>query len=480
MKIKFNGAARMVTGSCHLVTLDNGFKILLDCGLFQGMGKKDDELNRIFEFDPSEVDVVVLSHAHIDHSGRLPKLVKDGYDGKIFSPHATRSLCNIMLMDSAKIQERDTQWYNEKIIEKKKKKKKNKDKELKFLEPLYTSEDIPPVMKKFVGCPYEKWVQISNDIQVLFRDSGHILGSASVTLKINENGKETILGFTGDIGRPHRPIIKDPVQMIPADILITESTYGNRLHETDPEQAEKLLAVIKHTCLDKRGKLIIPAFSVERTQEIIYMLDKMDTSGKLPEKIPVYVDSPLAINATMVFASHPECFDREIHEYLLLDDNPFGFNNLHYVKTVEGSKRLNEIKKPMVIISAAGMMNAGRVRHHLFNNIDDGRNTFLLISYCGANTPCAMLKSGIEEIKLFGEKKKVRAEIVQMDSFSGHGDKNEMLDYLSNQKSAKHIFIVHGEYDVQQDFKSTLEKTGFSNIIIPEFGEEVDVNLKLS
>ncbi|MEZ4906802.1 MAG: MBL fold metallo-hydrolase [Saprospiraceae bacterium] len=475
MKIKFNGASN-VNGSCHLVTLDSGYKILLDCGLFQGMGKKDDELNKVFDFDPSEIDVVILSHAHIDHSGRLPKLVKDGYSGKIYSTHATRSLCNIMLMDSAKIQERDTQYHNEKILEKKKK-KKNKEKQYKLLEPLYTSEDVPPVMKEFVGCPYDKWVQIDNDIHVQFKDSGHILGSASVTLKIIENGKEKLLGFTGDIGRPHRPIIKDPDPMIPVEVLITESTYGNRVHETDPEQAEKLLEVIKYTCIEKKGKLIIPAFSVERTQEIIYMLDKMETSGKLPEKIPIYVDSPLAINATMVFASHPECFDREIHEYLLLDDNPFGFNNLHYIKTVEGSKKLNEIKKPMVIISASGMMNAGRVRHHLANNIEDEKNTFLLISYCGASTPCAMLKSGIEEIKLFGQKRRVRAEILTMDSFSGHGDKNEMLDYLSNQKAAKQIFIVHGDYDVQLDFKALMEQNGFSNIYIPQFDEEVNVNV---
>lgn len=475
MKIKFNGAARMVTGSCHLVTLDSGYKILLDCGLFQGMGQRDWELNQKFDFNPSEVDVVVLSHAHIDHSGRLPKLVRDGFGGQIFSTHATRSLCNIMLLDSAKIQERDVEFYNKNTLEKKKK-DKSKYKDLKPREPLYTTEDVPPVMSQFVGCPYDSWVTINENLEVLFKDAGHILGSASVTLKIKEGGKETLLGFTGDIGRPNRPIIKDPEPMINVDYLITESTYGNRVHESDPEQAEHLLKVIKHTCIEKRGKLIIPAFSVERTQEILYMLDKMSNSGELPERIPIYVDSPLAINATMVFAAHPECFDSEIHEYLLLDDNPFGFNNLHYVKTVDGSKELNDIKKPMVIISASGMMNAGRVKHHLFNNIEDKNATFLLISYCGAQTPCAILKSGAEEIKLFGERKKIRAEILTMDSFSGHGDKNEMLSFIINQKdSAKRTFIVHGDYEVQEDFKNLLEKQGFKNIYIPDLNEEVTI-----
>lgn len=472
MKIKFNGAAQMVTGSCHLVTLDDGYKILLDCGMFQGMGKKDLELNYVFDFDPSEIDVVVLSHAHIDHSGRLPKLVKDGYSGKIYSTHATRSLCNIMLLDSAKIQEKDVEYYNTKVIPKKRK-KKNID--IPDRVALYDSNDIPPVMKKFVGCPYDSWIRLSDDVEVLFRDAGHILGSANVTLKINENGKETLVGFTGDIGRPNRPIIKDPVQMPNVDILITESTYGNRVHEKDPEQADKLLEVIKYTCLKKRGKLIIPAFSVERTQEIIYMLDKMSNSGKLPEKIPIVVDSPLAVNATMVFASHPECFDQEIHEYLITDDNPFGFNSLQYIKTVEGSKKLNDFSKPMVIISASGMMNAGRIVHHLFNNIENEKNTFLLISYCSDLTPCGLLKSGVNELKIFGEKKQVRAEIICMDSFSGHGDKNEMLDFLSNQKSARRIFMVHGDPQVQQDFKQLMESKGFSNIYIPMMNEEVGV-----
>ncbi len=473
MKIKFNGAAREVTGSCHLVTLDSGFKVLLDCGLFQGMGKKEWELNSHLGFDPKDVDAVVLSHAHIDHSGRLPLLVKEGYEGKIYCTHATRSLCNIMLMDSAKIQERDVEWYNEKLL--KKKNKTSKDKDKKPREPLYITEDVSPTFNKMVGCPYDTWININDEVEFIFKDSGHILGSASVTLRIKENGEEKILGFTGDIGRPDRPIIKDPVPMQKLDYLITESTYGDRLHEAEPQQAEQLLEIIKHTCIDKKGKLIIPAFSVERTQEIVYMLDKMETAGILSDKIPIYVDSPLAVNATMVFASHPECYDKEIHEYLLLDDNPFGFNSLHYNKSVEGSKRLNGMKKPMIIISASGMMNAGRVKHHLYNNVEDASTTFLLVGYCSRETPCAALKSGASEIKIFGEIKKVNAEVISMDSFSGHGDRDEMLDFLSNQTEVKKTFIVHGEYSSQKAFKKSLEDKGFGEVYIPMMGEEVEI-----
>ena len=474
MKIKFNGAAREVTGSCHLITLDSGYKILLDCGLFQGMGKGGWDLNNNFGFNPAEVDAMILSHAHIDHCGRLPKLVKEGFEGKIYSTHATRSLCNIMLMDSAKIQERDVEWYN-KRVEKKKKRKKGKYKDLKLRTPLYITEDVAPALNKFVGCPYDAWIRINNEVEFTLRDAGHILGSSNVTIRVKEHGVEKVIGFTGDIGRPNRPIIKDPVPMPKVDYLLTESTYGDRLHESDPEQADQLLEIIKHTCIDKKGKLIIPAFSVERTQEIVYMLDKMESSGVLPDKIPIYVDSPLAVNATMIFASHPECYDREIHEYLLLDDNPFGFNNLHYNKSVEGSKRLNDIKTPMIIISAAGMMNAGRIKHHLYNNVEDWKTTFLLVGYCSPQTPCAALKSGVSEMRIFGDVKDVKAEVISMDSFSGHGDRDEMLEFLKNQKDAKRTFIVHGEYDSQKAFKKALQNKGFGDIYIPMMGEEVDV-----
>ena len=437
------------------------------------MRKKGWELNNQLGFNAAEVDVMILSHAHIDHSGRLPKLVKEGFSGKIFSTHATRSLCNILLMDSAMIQERDVEWFNKRLM-KKKKKHKGKFKGEKLRSPLYVTEDVAPALNKFVGCPYDTWIRINDEVEFILRDAGHILGSATVTLRIIENGEQKMLGFTGDIGRPNRPIIKDPVQMPKLDYLLTESTYGDRLHGSDPEQADQLLEIIKHTCIEKKGKLIIPAFSVERTQEIVYMLDKMETAGDFPENLPIYVDSPLAVNATMIFASHPECYDKEIHEYLLLDDNPFGFNSLHYNKSVEGSKRLNDIKKPMIIISAAGMMNAGRIKHHLYNNVEDWRTTFLLVGYCSPQTPCAALKSGVSEMRIFGDTKSVKAEVVSMDSFSGHGDRDEMLEFLSNQTDVKRTFIVHGEYESQKAFKSALQQKGFDDIYIPMLGEEVE------
>jgi len=458
MKVKFCGAARYVTGSSHLVTLESGYTILLDCGLFQGSGKNLWEWNNHWHFDPKKVDTLVLSHAHIDHTGRVPQLVKDGFEGNIHCTHATRSLCAIMLLDSAKIQERDVEWYNKKLL------KKRKKKGLKRRVPLYKSEHAHRAMELFVGYSYDKWYRIHPDVELMYRDQGHILGSASVTLRITENGKETLLGFTGDIGRPDRPILKDPHPMPEVDYLICESTYGDRDHESTPEQSDKFLEVLRRTCVEKKGKLIIPAFSVGRTQELVYMLDKMETAGLLP-KIPIYVDSPLAVNATEVFGAHPECFDDELNEYLLIDDNPFGFNSLHYIRKVEGSKALNDSKKPMIIISSSGMMNAGRVRHHLYNNIDDEKNTFLMVGYCAPNTAGGMLKNGIEELKIFGEYKPVNAEIVSMASFSAHGDRGEMKEFISNQrKSAKKIFLVHGDYDTQLEFKKYLQHDGFGEI----------------
>ncbi|MEO7174908.1 MAG: MBL fold metallo-hydrolase, partial [Saprospiraceae bacterium] len=386
MQLKFCGADREVTGSCHLLTLDDGFTILLDCGLYQGHVDSMDKFNETWLFDPVKIDCVVLSHAHIDHCGRLPRLVKDGFKGPIYSTHGTRSLCAILLLDSAKIQELDAQ-YELKRIQKKKLQEP-------VPTPLYTSHDVTATMDRFISFGYERWISLRPGVDVLFRDAGHILGSASVVVRINENGKETLVGFTGDIGRPARPILRDPIPMMPVDYLICESTYGDRLHPAAPEETEKLLSIIHHTCVEKKGKLIIPAFSVGRTQELVYMLDKASTAGILPP-IPVFVDSPLAVSATQVYGSHPECFDNELNEYLLTDPNPFGFNNLTYIRDVEDSKQLNFLNGPCIIISASGMMNAGRVRHHLANNIEDPNATFLIVGYCAPDTPGGMLKAGI-------------------------------------------------------------------------------------
>lgn len=465
MKLKFCGAARQVTGSAHLLTLDDGFTILLDCGLYQGHDDFMADFNEEWLFDPSAIDVVVLSHAHIDHSGRLPKLVKDGFRGKIHATHATRSLCAIMLLDSALIQERDAEYHN------KHRHKYGHGPRSKEKHPLYDRHDVKQTVQLFEGHSYGKPFHIHPDVEVEFRDAGHILGSANVTLEIRrKDGSKQRIGFTGDIGRPNRPILRDPVRMDPVDFLICESTYGDREHEEAPAEVERLLRIIRHTCVEKKGKLIIPAFSVGRTQEIVYILDQLENAGKLPN-IPVFVDSPLSVNATVIFAAHPECYDAELSTYLLKDPNPFGFNRLTYIKEVEESKRLNTLREPCIIISASGMANAGRVKHHLYNNIHRKENTVLIVGYCTPETPGGQLRAGAKELELFGERKPVLCDVEVMDSFSAHGDRNEMAEFIRNQRGAKETFLVHGELDSQEAFRRFLEEKGHKNIHIPVLGQ---------
>lgn len=470
MKVKFCGAAREVTGSCHLITLDNGFKIMLDCGLYQG-GDDDGRagtdnpithFNEKWLFDPKEIDCLVLSHAHIDHTGRVPKLVGDGFRGKIYATHATRDLCALMLLDSAKIQESDAEYFN----------RKHRQEHEQERSPLYTVEDVQQVMRQFVGFNYEQWFQIHPDVRVLYRDAGHILGSASVTLEIREGDKTTRFGFTGDIGRPDRPILGDPLPMPELDYLICESTYGDREHESAPSEVGRFTEIIRRTCEEKRGKVIIPAFSVGRTQEIVYMLDKLQHAGQLP-RVPVYVDSPLSVNATEVFVNHPECFDSDLHRYMTEDENPFGFKNLFYIRDTEASKKLNQSQNPCIIISSSGMMNAGRVRHHLLNSIENQRNTILIVGYCSPNTPGGQLRAGARSLYLMGQNLQVLADVQVMDSFSAHGDRVEMLAMIANQKqSVKKVWLTHGTLDRQEKWRQYLMENGFRNIGIPSLGEE--------
>ncbi len=458
MTVQFCGAAREVTGSSHLITLSDGYKILLDCGMYQGNSKEMDKFNENWLFKPSEIDCLILSHAHIDHTGRVPKLVKDGFRGKIICTHATRSLCAIMLLDSAKIQERDAYYHN----------KKNKKK----ITPLYSAVDVQKSMNHFVGIGYNHWHEITEGVRLLFRDAGHILGSASVTLELEEHGRTVRFGFTGDIGRPDRPILRDPQPMPNLDFLICESTYGAKEHASRPKEFDKLLKIIKKVCVKKRGKLIIPAFSVGRTQEIVYMLDQMANDDLLPP-VPIYVDSPLAVNATTIFGTHPECYDKELTEYMLTDSNPFGFNSLHYVHDLETSKSLNDTKDPCIIISASGMMNAGRVKHHLYNSITHKRNGILIVGYCAPYTPGGILRAGADKITLFGQRLPVNAKIYIMDSFSAHADRSEITDFINNQKGhLRKMFLVHGTLDRQEELKQHLELNGFHNVEIPELGQE--------
>jgi metallo-beta-lactamase family protein len=461
MQLKFCGAAGTVTGSSHFLTLDNGFKILLDCGMYQGNEPEYLNFNRTFLFSPHEIDVLILSHAHIDHCGKLPKLVADGFNGRIYSTPATRDLTALLLLDSAHIQERESEFTN-----------RNADKDEEESMPLYTAEDVAKTMEVFQSFAYNQWFNVHPDVDVLLKDSGHILGSASITLRIKRHGLPDIfIGFTADIGRPQRPILRDPDPMPPCDYLICESTYGNRLHEAAPEEKQRLLRIIKQTCIEQKGKLIIPAFSVGRTQEVVYMINQLVNENQLQD-IPVFVDSPLAFNATRIFLLHPECFDKDILKYMITDPDPFGFNDLKYVRTAEDSKKINNMHG-CVVISAAGMINAGRVKHHVFNAIEHPENTILIVGYAAENTPGGKLRRGDKTIRLFGKELYVNARIERMESFSAHGDYKEMTTYLRSHDKNKlrKIFLVHGDREALNTFKNHLISEEFMSVEIPKFGE---------
>ena len=468
MKIGFYGAAQNVTGSKHLVTLENGKKILLDCGLFQGRGKDTIGLNSHFGFDPCEVDYLVLSHAHIDHSGLIPRLVQQGFNGPIICTPATRDLCEIMLADSAKIQESEIKYIN------RRRRKKNKNK--KDLEPLYTIEDVEPALDLFRTVPYDTKYELEEGIELTFTDVGHIIGSAAVHLRLKDGNHWKRLAFSGDIGRYQNRLLRDPQPFPQADYLICESTYGNRLHE-EAQKAEKiLLDTVLSTCVEKKGKLIIPAFSIGRTQEIVNILNNLHFEGRLP-KIKVYVDSPLSTNATEIMRKHKYVFRDNVQEYMQKDPTPFGFSDLYYVRDVEQSKRLNESKEPSIIISASGMAEAGRIKHHLMHGIEDSRNTVAIVGWCTPSSLGGKLARKDEEVYIFGEKFKVRAEVVVMNPFSAHGDYNEMLKFLSCQEKhiLKKIFLVHGNEDIMPEWKIRLEKAGYHNVIIPKHKQVIEI-----
>lgn len=467
MKIQFFGAARTVTGSKHLITTKEGKKILLDCGFFQGKGSETEGLNRHFNFDPGSVDYLILSHAHIDHSGSIPNLVKQGFKGPIICTKATLDLCRIMLLDSAHIQENDTKYLN----------KRRMKLGQEPLKPIFTEKDVEKCLKQFIGIEYNSTHKVYDHLNVLFTDSGHILGSAGVSIELKEDSEVKKLFFSGDIGRYNGSILKDPQPFPQADYVITESTYGDRLHTDIAQSEQELFDVIYNTCITKKGKVIIPAFSLGRTQELVYALDKMSTKGMLPA-IKVYVDSPLSVNATSIMRNHPECFNEEILEYMKKDSDPFGFDKLTYIQDVIESKQLNDLKEPCIIISASGMADAGRIKHHIKNNITDPNNTILIVGYAERNSLGGKLRAKYKTVKIFGIEYEVKAEIVIIDSYSAHGDYKEMIHYYDCQdkKKIKQVFLVHGEYDVQLNYKEKLIDAGFRNISIPAEGDEVDLN----
>jgi len=456
LKIQFIGGARTVTGSQHLLSI-NGKKILLECGLFQGRRQDTYEKNKNFRFDPKEIDALILSHAHIDHSGNIPNLVKNGFDGPIYATAATVDLCEIMLRDSAYLQQRDIEWLN--------KKKKNQG----SVEALYSVEDVERSLNNFVAVDYNTQTEIFPGIISTFQDAGHILGSASILLEIEEEGGKKIrFGFSGDIGRPEMPIIHDPDYLRDLDVLIMESTYGNRIHTHSDEVEEEVAKVIREV-YDRKGKIIIPAFAVGRTQLLVYVLHKLFDQNRIPE-IPIYVDSPLAVNATKVFKSHPECFDRETNRvFLESGKDPFGFGRLKYITTVEQSKELNDIKDPMIIISASGMAEGGRILHHLANNIGNSNNLVLFVGYAAEHTLARKIMDGMEKVNILGEEYSVRCKIKTMDYFSGHADQNELIDYLhlNPAKKLKNIFLVHGEEGQALPLKEKILQKGYKIVDFP-------------
>ncbi len=465
MRIKFIGAAREVTGSKHLITTDSGKRLLLDCGMFQGKGLETDSMNRDLMFDPAMVDHIILTHAHIDHAGLIPYMYKLGFRGSVISSSATRDLCAIMLADSAFIQEHDTYTFN----------KRRAKKGLPLVTPLYSQADAAECMKLFIGVPNQMHFRIDENIRVRFTNTGHMLGSGVANIEIREKDGLKRIAYTGDIGRPFNRILALPEAFPQADILLTESTYGDRLHSSDKATEEEILGVVINTCVTKGGKLIIPAFSVGRTQEVVYTLNNFFNAGKLP-KIDIFVDSPLAVNATSVFRAHPECYNENFLKIMEKDPDPFGFSNLFYITRVEDSKKLNDHKKPCIIISASGMMEAGRVKHHLANNLSDPRNTVLAVGYCAPSTLGARILRGDKEVSIHGVVHEVRADIRKIDSFSGHADYKEMIDFIGCQDKSllKNLFLVHGEYETQKKYSSSLATEGFQNIVIPSKGEEYD------
>lgn len=463
VKIKFFGAARQVTGSMHLIE-KNGFKLLLDCGMQQGKRKESFERNRNFPFNVLDINSIILSHAHIDHSGNIPTIVAQGYKGPVFSTYATKDLCELMLPDSAYVQLKDLEYVN------KKRQKQGKN----LFEPLYTIEQAQESLKQFEVKNIGEYFNILNEeIKAYFLNAGHILGSAMVILKIIDDGREIKVGFTGDLGRKQLPIIIDPDTMYNIDYLICESTYGGRDHKPIETALDKISFIINET-YSKKGKIIIPVFTVERAQEILYVLNKLFINKKIPA-MTVFVDSPLAKSVTDVFMKHSECFDPDMLELMANNNNPFYLELIKFTESVEESKAINDYDKPCIILSATGMCEAGRILHHLKNNIQDERNAILIVGYQAKETLGRKLVDGEKEVKIFGDVYKVNAGVFVIDEFSGHAGSKDLVSFIKKAKKdgrLKRVFLVHGEPEQQQILIDKLEKEKINNVIAPETGYE--------
>ncbi len=461
------GAVREVTGSKFLLTTSKGKSLLLDCGSYQGKGLETDAMNRKLGFDPRRLDHIILTHAHIDHSGLIPYLYAEGFRGSVICTDATRNLCSIMLADSGHIQESDTRIFNKRRIAK----------GLPPVKPIYTAAEAQLAMELFIGVAYNRKFHIDSDISVRFTNTGHMLGSAVASLEIREEGKTLRIAYTGDIGRPVNRILRSPEPFRQCDYLITESTYGNRLHTPFTEAESSLLRVIRETCTLRGGKVLIPSFAIGRTQEIVYTLNNAFNAGTLPQ-VNVYVDSPLAVNATEIFRMHTDLMNDRVQKVMEEDPDPFGFGRLRYIKNVNESKKLNTYKKPCVIISASGMMEAGRIKHHLANHIENPDNTVLVVGYCAPSTLGARIMNGEPAVSIFGELHPVHARVERLEAFSGHGDYQEMISFLKCQQPGeiKKTFLVHGEYESQEFYRGELKREGFRHVMIPSPGEVFDLD----
>jgi metallo-beta-lactamase family protein len=455
MQIAFHGAARTITGSKHLLTLNNGTQILLDCGMFQGLGAESDVLNNEFGFDPSSLHCLILSHAHIDHSGLIPKLVKDGFTGKIFATPPTRDLCAILLEDSANIQNNG-----------------NGRKEEIDSEAFYTIEDVTVAMPLFECIEYGQPAEIAPGVKLIFYEAGHLLGSASVHLTIEENGEKISMAFSGDIGRYRNAILCSPADLPAVDYLVMESTYGGKLHETIFSITDHLMKIIKKTCVGKKGQLIIPAFSLGRTQELLYLLNQLSLEKRLPD-IPVFVDSPLSFAATGIFKNYKSYFNETLQKILAVDDDPFDFPGLQFTQNVHESKEAARYSDPCIVIAASGMADAGRIRHHIAATVENSDNTILVVGYCTPSSLGGKLQRGEKSVSIMGKDYEVHAEIELMHSMSAHGDCNDLVRYASslNTELIKGIYLVHGEYESQVQLRDKLIRKGFKNVIIPALHE---------
>jgi metallo-beta-lactamase family protein len=467
MKIAFHGAARCVTGSKHLLTLKNGKKILIDCGLFQGMGPQTEELNNDFGFDPSTVNYLIVSHAHIDHTGLIPKLVKDGFTGKIISTAATKDLAEILMYDSAEIQTYEIEYIN----------KKRAAKNLPPYEPLYNSDDVQQSLSLFETFDFDDWQSIDEDIEVMFTHTGHLVGSAAVHVRVREDGKTTTITFSGDVGRYNSMLLQPPAEFPQADYIILESTYGDKMHDMVFNTIDTLRDWIRKTCIQKQGKLIIPAFSVGRTQEVLYAINQLSLENRLPE-LSYFVDSPLSAKATQVMKGYLNEYNEKLQNVLKIDDDPFHFPGLKYIETVDESKQLVDYKEPCVIISASGTADAGRVRHHINACVSGSQHTILLVGYCQEYSLGGQLLSGAAEVEIFGDPCEVKAEIGAMKSMSAHGDCDDLARFVNCQdaEKVKKIFLVHGEYNAQQELATRLKRKLFENIEIPSMHQEVELD----